>query len=149
MKANQLSPDFKEFVELLNSKGVEYLIIGGYAVTFYGFPRYTGDMDIWIGTSRVNAERLIGVLDEFGMGSLGLSADDFTEPDTIVQLGYAPYRIDIITSLADAKFDECVLRGVEVHKEGVNLRFISLDDLRYLKRAAGRPKDLIDLENLQ
>ena len=143
------SRDFKEFIESLNSKGVEYLIVGGYAVSFHGYPRYTGDMDVWVGTSKDNAMKLVLALKDFGMDSLGLKAEDFVTPDTFVQLGYAPYRIDIITTLSDAPFSDCLTRAVVVKREGVTLRFIGLDDLKQVKRLAGRPKDLIDLENLQ
>ena len=123
--------------------------MGGYAVSFHGYPRYTGDMDVWVGTSKDNAAKLVLALKHFGMDSLGLKAEDFVLPDTSVQLGYAPYRIDIITTLADAPFCDYLTRAVVVKKEGVLLRFISLDDLKQVKRLAGRPKDLIDLENLQ
>jgi hypothetical protein len=88
-----LNQDFKEFIELLNANRVRYLVVGGYAVALHGHPRYTKDIDIWLDRDEENAERVVRALDQFGFGSLGLTAGDFLEPDQIIQLGYAPNRI--------------------------------------------------------
>ncbi len=96
MKLNQ---EFKEFVELLNCHKVEYLVVGGYAVGFYGHPRYTGAIDIWVLPAKTNSEKLMKVLRDFGFGSLNLDAATFQENDTVVQFGYEPNRIDILTSV--------------------------------------------------
>ncbi|WP_199302711.1 hypothetical protein [Oscillatoria sp. FACHB-1406] len=80
-----LNPDFKEFIQLLNANQVKYLIIGGYAVAIHGHPRYTKDIDIWVEMSPENADKLITALDQFGFGSLGLSAQDFQTPNQIIK----------------------------------------------------------------
>lgn len=95
-----LNKDFKEFVELLNSAGVEYLIVGAYALAAHGHPRYTGDIDIWIRRSKDNVTKILKVLEEFGFGSLGLAQEDFSKPDAVIQLGYPPARIDLLTSIS-------------------------------------------------
>jgi len=93
-----LNQDFKEFIQLLNENHVKYLVIGGYAVAIHGHPRYTKDIDIWIEMSEENSEKLIISLTQFGFGTLGLTAQDFQAPDQIIQLGYPPNRIDLITT---------------------------------------------------
>ncbi len=143
------SRDFREFIELLNSNKVKYLIIGGYAVTFHGYPRYTGDLDFWVGNDHQNANHLAAALEEFGMGSLGLKPEDFQVPDTIVQMGYPPYRIDLITTMANSDFAGCFERRILVTQGSIELNLVSLEDLKALKAKAGRPKDLVDLENLR
>jgi hypothetical protein len=143
-----LNKDFKEFVELLNSTGVEYLIVGGYALAAHGHPRYTGDLDIWIRPSEGNIKRLLDVLARFGFASLGISTKDFMEPGAIVQLGYPPARIDLLTSIDGVEFDACLARRVVMNISGVDLPIIGLDEFRANKRASGRAKDLADLESL-
>jgi hypothetical protein len=93
-----LNQDFKEFIQLLNANQVKYLVIGGYAVAIHGHPRYTKDIDIWIETSPENSQKLMEALIEFGFGSLGLNVEGFQSPDQIIQLGYPPNRIDLITT---------------------------------------------------
>ncbi len=102
-----LSRDFKEFIALLNEHEVRYLVVGGYAVAFHGYPRYTKDIDVWVELSPENAARIVRALEEFGFGSLGLDTGDFLESDQIIQLGYPPNRIDILTTLKGITFDEC------------------------------------------
>ncbi len=143
-----LNPDFKEFIELLNAHEVEYLVVGGYAVAFHGRPRFTGDIDFWIAISSVNASRIRHVLDEFGFSSLPLTAADFQGPDLVIQLGYEPNRIDILTSVTGLTFDECYARSVKADLKGLLVNFIHLNDLKVNKAATGRGKDIGDLENL-
>jgi len=143
-----LSKEFKEFAELLNSLKVEYLLVGGYAVVLYGYVRYTGDIDFWINPSKENAVRLIEVLKRFGFGSLNLSIEDFTMDDQIIQLGYPPKRIDIITSVTGLKFSDCYKKSRVFSVDDISIQTISLDDLKKNKKASGRYKDLDDLENL-
>jgi len=88
-----LSKDFREFVSLLNERGVDYLVVGGYAVALYGYPRYTGDLDVWVRVENDNADKLMDVLAAFGFGDVGLRHDDFLAPDAVIQLGYPPLRI--------------------------------------------------------
>ena len=143
-----LNQDFKEFLELLNKHEVKYLVVGGYSVAIHGHPRYTKDIDIWILTDRHNSEALLLALDEFGFGSLDLSVTDFETQGQVVQLGNAPARIDILTSLTGVDFDACWQNRLEVEEEGLVYPVISLGDLRTNKRALGRHQDLADLEEL-
>ena len=143
-----LNPDFKEFIQLLNANHVRYLVIGGYAVAYHGHPRYTKDIDIWIDMSQDNAERIIQALVDFGFASLGLQAQDFTVPDRVIQLGYPPSRIDIITTPDGIDFETCYTQRVTVEIAETNVNFIDLENLKKNKQASGRLQDLADLENL-
>lgn len=143
-----LNQDFKEFVQSLNASRVRYLIVGGYAVAVHGHPRYTKDIDIWIEMSEEKAHRLVQALDDFGFGSLGLQPADFLQPDQIVQLGYPPARIDLLTTLVGVDFDTCHASRVDVLIDDVVASFIDLENLKRNKRASGRLQDLADLENL-
>ena len=144
-----LSKDFKEFIELLNEHSVRYLVVGGYAVAFHGYPRYTKDLDVWIELSLENADNVLKALEEFGFGSLGLKLEDFLESEQIIQLGYPPNRIDILTTLKEIKFEDCYKARVEVDIQGLKINFIDLENLKHNKRATGRPQDLADAENLE
>jgi len=143
-----LNRDFKEFAELLDAKGVEYLLVGGYALAAHGHPRYTGDIDFWVRSSDANLLRLLDVLGDFGFGSLGLGVTDFAE-DTVVQLGQPPRRIDLLTGIDGVSFDACFSRREQVVVDGVRLNIIGLEDFKANKRASGRPKDLADLQSLE
>jgi predicted nucleotidyltransferase len=143
-----LNRDFKEFAELLDAKGVEYLLVGGYALAAHGHPRYTGDIDFWVRSSDANLLRLLDALRDFGFGSLGLGVTDFTE-DTVVQLGQPPRRIDLLTGIDGVSFDACFSRREQVVVDGVRLNIIGLEDFKANKRASGRPKDLADLQSLE
>jgi predicted nucleotidyltransferase len=144
-----LNQDFKEFIQSLNDNQVRYLVAGAYAVAFHGYPRYTKDIDIWVDRSRENAGRVITALEQFGFASLGLSAEDFLEAGQIVQLGYPPNRIDLLTSLTGIAFETCYENRIVVDIEGLQINFIDLENLRANKKAAGRHQDLADLENLE
>jgi hypothetical protein len=144
-----LSKDFKEFIELLNENEVRYLVVGGYAVAFHGYPRYTKDLDVWIELSRENAYKIVLALGKFGFGSLDLKTDDFLESDQVIQLGYPPNRIDILTALKGIEFDECYQARVEVEIQGLSIAFVDLESLKKNKKATGRPQDLADAENLE
>lgn len=143
-----LSKDFKEFVALLNAHGVEYLIVGGYAMALHGRPRNTGDLDVWVARTPENAARLMKSLSTFGFGGLGLQQQDFEQPEQVVQLGYPPFRIDLLTDIDGVQFSEAWLRRETIVHEGMPLHFIGIDDLKANKRAAGRPRDIDDLESL-
>lgn len=144
-----LSKEFIEFIELLNAHNVRYLVVGGYAVALHGHPRYTKDLDVWIELSPKNAENIINALEEFGFGSLGLKPEDFLERDQIIQLGYPPNRIDILTTLKDIQFNDCYKEKFEIQIQGIKINFIDLENLKLNKRATGRPQDLADAENLE
>lgn len=143
-----LTQDFKEFIQLLNEKSVKYLLVGGYAVGFYGNPRFTKDLDLWMECSNENAEKIEEVLKEFGFGSLGLTPDDFLDPDGIIQLGHPPARIDLIMGASGVIFEECFPKREIVLLDGVTVNLINLEDLKINKKASGRYQDLADLENL-
>jgi hypothetical protein len=125
------------------------LIVGGYAVSFHGHPRYTKDLDIWIRIDRHNAEKVVQALDQFGFASSKLAPADFLEPDTVIQLGYPPNRIDLLMGLTGVDFDSCHRNRIEEEIDGVILPFIDLENLRRNKKATGRLQDLADLENLE
>jgi hypothetical protein len=144
-----LNQDFKEFIQLLNDNQVKYLVIGGYAVAVHGHPRYTKDIDIWIEISEENAQNLVTALTQFGFESLGLTSDDFQTPNQIIQLGYPPNRIDLITNPDGIDFQTCYDSKIEVILNDVPVKFINLDNLKKNKLASGRLQDLADLEKLQ
>lgn len=147
MATIQLPPDFKEFLRLLNSNSVEYMVIGGYAVNYYGFPRATADLDIWIAIGQQNAQRVAQVLREFGFTQA--EAEAFLEPRKIIRMGVPPVRLEILTSISGVEFAECYRRRLAVELDGVPVNLIHLDDLKRNKQASGRLKDRLDLEQLQ
>jgi uncharacterized nucleotidyltransferase DUF6036 len=140
--------DLREFIELLNSHDVKYMIVGGYAVAFHGHPRTTGDIDLFIEISEENASKLERVMSEFGFGGLGLRSADFLEPGTIIQLGYPPNRIDLVTSISGVGFAEAWKYRVIDIVEGLTMIFVDKRTLLANKTASGRPKDLADLDAL-
>ena len=144
-----LNQDFKEFVELLNKNEVEYLIVGGYAVGIHGYPRYTGDLDIWINATRQNARKMVAVLAEFGFDSFGLTEEDFTKLGNVIQMGYPPFRIDILTTIDGVRFKDCYKNKIVVLHDEITLDVIGIEDLRRNKKVSGRLKDIDDLENLK
>jgi len=144
-----LNQDFKEFIQSLNDNHVRYLVVGGYAVAFHGHPRYTKDIDIWIEMNPENATQVVKALDQFGFGSLGLKEADFLVPDQIIQLGYPPNRIDLLSTLSGVDFATCYASRVQVEVDKVLVNFIDLENLKKNKKASGRHQDLADLENLE
>lgn len=143
-----LQPDFKEFIELLNEKKIEYLIVGGYAVGFHGRPRYTGDMDFWINNTPSNAHLMKDALDVFGFASFNIQATEFEKENLVLQLGYEPVRIDILTTISGVEFKSCYARKIVSQIDGIDVPFIHLEDLKTNKRSTGRAKDLGDVEEL-
>lgn len=144
----QFDRDFKELLECLAVREVRFLVVGGYAVAAHGHPRYTGDLDLWVWPDAGNAESLLTALGDFGFGSVGLVATDFTRPGRVVQLGYAPLRIDLLSSIDGVEFEACFDRRVEIVVDDLPVPFISLDDLRRNKASSGRPQDIADLAAL-
>ena len=145
----ELDPNFKKFIELLNANGVEYLVIGGFAVNYHGYPRYTKNIDFWIWMTKENIDRIMSAIDAFGFGALGLRADDFMFPDSIIQLGYEPYRIDLLMRVDGVEFVDCYSRRTQAELEDTQINFLSLNELIIAKREAGRLQDLADAENLE
>jgi len=148
MATIRLPPDFKEFLQLLNAHQVEYLLVGGYAVGYHGYPRATVDMDIWIGKGTATASKMVTVLREFGFDVPNLSADLFLKDDQIVRMGVPPIRLEIFTSIPGVRFEECYPGRVLGEIDGLPVSLINLKDLKTNKKASGRNKDLADLENL-
>jgi predicted nucleotidyltransferase len=148
MEQIEFPQDFSEFLKLLNDHHVEYLLIGGFAVALYGYPRATADMDIWVARNRENSERLLECLRAFGFDTPNLTAELFEDPERIVRMGVAPFRIEILTQIDGVVFDDCITRAENRNVDGAAIPVISLNDLKINKRASGRPKDLDDLENL-
>jgi hypothetical protein len=144
----EVQPDFRDLLALLNKHRVEYMIVGGYALAFHGAPRYTGDMDILVRPDVANAQHILGALDEFGFGSVGLGAADFENPDKIVQLGVPPVRIDIITSLTGVSWEDAFVGRIEAHYGDIPVYYIGREQFVANKRAIGRKKDLADIEAL-
>lgn len=144
----KLQADLREFIILLNSHNVEYILVGGHAVAFHGYPRFTGDIDFLIRTTPHNVQRVLDVLTAFGFGGLGISENDLLEPGHVVQLGQPPNRIDILTSISGVDFDSAWHARVQTTIGEQTVPLIGWSELVRNKRAAGRQKDLADLEKL-
>ncbi len=141
--------DFREFLQLLNRNNVRYLIVGGYAVAYHGHPRSTGDIDIFIESTKLNAFSILKALDDFGFSELGITKDDLTAEDNIIQLGYPPLRIDILTSIDGLNFQEAWGNRIIEHIDDLSLNIICLNDLLKNKRSTNRKKDEADVEELE
>lgn len=135
-------------MRLLNTQQVEYLLIGGYAVGYYGYPRATAGMDLWIAMNPQNAEKVVAILKEFGFNVPNLSTEVFMKPNQIIRMGVPPVRIEIMTTISGVSFGECYPERVKEELDGVEVNLISLRHLKINKKAFGRHKDLDDLENL-
>lgn len=144
----RLPKDFSEFLKLLNSKQIEYLLIGGWAVGYYGYPRATGDMDIWVSRTIENASKLIEVFKEFGFDIPDLSKELFTKENQITRIGVPPLRIEVLTSISGVTFEECFPNRKVVLIDELKINLISLEDLKKNKAASKRHRDLDDLEKL-
>lgn len=144
-----MNSDFKELLKIFAKEKVKYLIVGGYAVAKHAEPRYTKDLDIWIGNSRENAERVFRSLKKFGAPLTDITVEDFTVSTLVFQLGIEPSRIDILMGLKDLDFDDCWQRRASAVIGELEIDFISIDDLIFNKQLAGRPQDLQDAENLK
>ena len=145
----RLPKDFKELLELLNSKKIEYLLVGGYAVAFYGYPRTTGDMDVWVAISKNNADKTVEALRDFGFNVPELKSELFLEKGKNIRMGNPPLRIEILTSIDGVEFAECYENRTVITIDGIEVNFISLKDLKKNKKASGRYQDLADLEHLK
>ena len=148
MDEQALPGDFKEFLKLLNEAEVQYLLIGGYAVGYHGYPRATADMDIWVAVSPDNASKLVRVFRQFGMQDTKLSPALFQERGKVIRMGVPPMRIEVFTDIDGVAFADCCTARVTTEIDGQTVHFISREHLRMNKKAAGRHKDLDDLEHL-
>jgi hypothetical protein len=143
-----LPPDFKEFLNLLKSNNIRYLLIGGYAVGYHGYPRSTNDMDIWIAIDPKTAELMVLALKEFGFDTPQLSEKLFLKEKNIVRMGIAPMRVEILTTISGVNFEECFQQRIVDEIDGIEVNIINLKHLKINKKASGRHKDLDDFENL-
>jgi len=143
-----LNKDFREFIELLNANSVKYLLVGGYAVGIYGYPRFTKDLDIWISVDQENSVAVYKALKEFGAPLVGLTEADFSEEGFFYQMGRPPMRVDILMGIPGLEFEKAWQQHVEVDFDGLSVKFISREDLITSKKASGRPQDLIDADLL-
>lgn len=144
-----LNKDSLEFVVLLNSNKVEYVIVGAFAVSFHGYPRYTGDLDLLINPTAENASRVVRALSEFGFASLAVTTEDLQRPNYIVQLGVHPNRIDLITGITGVSFEEAWASRCAGDIDGIPTHFIGREELIRNKTATGRPRDFGDAEELR
>ena len=144
-----LHNDFADFLRLLNERNVRYIVVGGYAVAYHGYPRYTGDLDVFVEASPENAARLVEVYGEFGFDRSALKPAMFIVPDNVVRIGHEPVRLEVLTSITGVAFADAYVRRIEVEVNGLSVPFISLVDLIKNKLATGRGKDRVDAETLQ
>ena len=141
-----LPPDFREFLQLLGSHKIRYLLVSGYAVGYYGYPQATADMDIWVATDAENVARLLAALGEFGFA--GVDAGLFAKEQQVIRMGVPPLRIELLTGVSGVEFESCYSQRSLVNLGGVEVSLIGLEDLKINKAASGRHKDLNDLEHL-
>jgi acetolactate synthase regulatory subunit len=144
-----LIKDLREFVELLNSNKVDYLVVGAFAVAFHGYPRYTADLDILVRPTPDNAQRILHVLNQFGFASLGISASDLESYGMVVQLGVKPNRIDLLTAISGVSFEDAWDSRISGDLDGIATRFIGREALIRNKEHTGRTKDAGDAEELR
>lgn len=144
----RLSSDLREFLESLNFRGIDYVIVGAHSLAFHGRPRYTGDLDILIRPVSENAAKIVDLLNQFGFGESGFKQSDFTKPGQLIQLGRPPHRIDLLTSISGVTTDLAFASKIAAELDGIPVFVLSKDALIQNKRAVGRPQDLADLESL-
>lgn len=144
----EVQPDFRDQLALFNAHEVDYMIVGAYALAFHGAPRYTGDIEIFVKPDPINTQRIMVALDEFGFGSVGLTAADFESRDKVIQLGVPPVRVDIITSITGVSWEEAVTGRAKGKYGDIPVYFIGREQFISNKKALGRKKDFADLEAL-
>lgn len=144
-----LDKDLCALLALFNAKGVEFLVVGGHAVAFHGYPRLTEDLDLWVRPDSANGARVVAALEEFGFGSIGLTPADFEADDRVIQLGRRPNRVDLLTRVYGVSFPEAWTRRTATSLDGTAVWMISREDLIRAKRATGRPQDLVDADKLE
>ena len=144
----EVQKDFREFLALLNEHEVKFLIVGGYALAYHGAPRFTGDIDVFVKPDQENAKRMLNVLADFGFSSLDITIADFQNRDNVIQLGFPPVRIDLITSISGVTWEEADASKEPGLFGDVSVSYIGKEQFIINKRATGRKKDLADLESL-
>lgn len=148
MATIRLPADFRDFLRLLSSHRVEYLLVGGYAVCFHGYYRNTGDIDFWVAVHPENAAKLVKLVREFGFNVPGISEELFLQKGRIIRMGVEPVRIELLTEISGCEFAGCYDRRVEATLDGIPVSIIGRDDLVRNKLRAGRVKDLADASKL-
>ncbi len=149
MDPRHLTPDFRDFLACLNGAGVEYLLIGGHAVAFHGYPRVTSDMDVWINRTPENGEKALSAIRRFfDTDMAGLTSAQLLDPEMVTHFGARPHLIEVLNKISGGQFAQAWPRRIAADYEGVPVQIISLADLKLNKQASGRPKDIADLENL-
>jgi hypothetical protein len=143
-----LNEDYRDILRILSEKGARYLVVGAYAMSVHGYPRATGDIDIWVERSHDNSRRVFDAIAAFGAPAHDISPDTFTETDVVFQIGVAPRRVDILTHADGLDFEEAFRSREVLELEGLIIPFISRADLLTKKRATGREKDRLDARML-
>lgn len=141
--------DYRDMIECLQREGVEFMLVGGYAVALHGWPRTTFDIDFWIMANPQNAAAVMRALKAFGAPLMDLTEEDFHRPGMVFQIGTEPQRIDILSAVSGVAYEDAVSRALKMEVDGLTLKVISLDDLIANKRASGRPKDIVDAMTLE
>jgi len=143
-----LNPDFRDMLSALSAAEADYLVVGAYALAAHGYPRATGDIDLWVRPTKENALRVWKSLAAFGAPTSKITVDDFSMPDIVYQIGIAPRRIDILTSISGVEFEQAWEKRISIELDGLTVPVIGREHLLANKRASGRPKDLADAETL-
>lgn len=144
-----LNPDFRDMLSVCIAEEVEFLVVGAYALAAHGLPRATGDLDCWIRRSAQNAARTLRALERFGAPLEQVTEADLMTPDTVLQIGVEPNRIDILTSIDGVEFDDAWPRRTEAEVSGIRVPLLGLAELVSNKRASGRPQDLADVARIE
>jgi hypothetical protein len=144
-KILMLNPDFRDMLSCLKSEEVEFIVVGAYALAAHGLPRSTGDIDIWVRNSSDNAQKIIRALVKFGAPVSNLSAEDFISPNTVVQIGLEPSRVDLLTGIDGVEFEEGWRNRVRINIDEMEISILSKADLLKNKLATGRDKDQGDI----
>ncbi|HBG27338.1 MAG: hypothetical protein A2Y10_13620 [Planctomycetes bacterium GWF2_41_51] len=142
----EIQKDYKELLELFNAHKVEYLVVGGFALAFHGAPRFTGDIDLLVKPDVENAKKILAALNDFGFASLNFTEADFLKLENIIQLGYPPFRIDIIMSITGVDWQTAANGKVAGKYGDVDIFFLGKQEFIVNKKASGRLKDLADIE---
>jgi hypothetical protein len=144
-----LNSDYRDILSIFNEEKVEYLVIGAYALAAHGLPRATGDIDLWINREQQNVHKVWRALEKFGAPLTNLKENDLCNPEVVYQIGVAPNRIDILTSIDAVEFHEAWRQRIEVNIEGLSVSVISRPHLIANKKTVGRPQDLVDIDRLE
>ena len=145
----RLSNDLREFLESLNSRDIDYVIVGAHSLAFHARPRYTGDLDILVRATPENAAKVVDLLNHFDFTDAGFKESDFTKPEQLIQLGRIPNRIDLLTSITGVTSDEALANKVPAELDSIPVFILSKNVLIQNKRAVGRPQDIADLTTLE